>query len=96
MPGWQITLIALGAAVVAATAAVLLDRARAARRAASAGPGPDQGQGQGQARHPPIPCTSATPRTRPHPITSWVCVRSGQTSQTSQPGGCMRFWHIDR
>ena len=36
MPGWQITLIALGAALVAATAAVLLDRARAARRAASA------------------------------------------------------------
>jgi hypothetical protein len=36
MPGWQVTLIALGAAVVAATAAVLLDRARAARRGASA------------------------------------------------------------
>jgi hypothetical protein len=36
MPGWQITLIALGAALVAATAAVRLDRARAARRAASA------------------------------------------------------------
>jgi hypothetical protein len=36
MPGWQITLIALGAALVAATAAVLLDRARTARRAASA------------------------------------------------------------
>jgi hypothetical protein len=38
MPGWQITLIALGAALVAATAAVLLDRARAARRAALAIP----------------------------------------------------------
>jgi uncharacterized membrane protein YozB (DUF420 family) len=36
MPGWQITLIALGAALVAAAAAVLLDRARAAHRAASA------------------------------------------------------------
>jgi hypothetical protein len=36
MPGWQITLIALGAALIAAAAAVLLDRARAARRAASA------------------------------------------------------------
>jgi hypothetical protein len=36
MPGWQITLIALGAAVVAATVAVRLDRAWAARRAASA------------------------------------------------------------
>jgi hypothetical protein len=33
-PGWQITLIALGSALVAATAAVLLDRARTARRAA--------------------------------------------------------------
>ena len=32
MPGWQITLIAAGAAVLAAVAAVLLDRARAARR----------------------------------------------------------------
>jgi hypothetical protein len=32
MPGWQITLIAAGAALVAATIAVLLDRARAARR----------------------------------------------------------------
>ena len=36
MPGWQIALIALGAALLAAAAAVLLDRARAARRAASA------------------------------------------------------------
>jgi hypothetical protein len=32
MPGWQIVLIAIAAAVVAATAAVFLDRARAARR----------------------------------------------------------------
>jgi hypothetical protein len=36
MAGWQITLIALGAALLAAAAAVLLDRARAAHRAASA------------------------------------------------------------
>jgi hypothetical protein len=36
MAGWQITLIALGAALVAAIAAVLLDRALAVRRAASA------------------------------------------------------------
>ena len=34
MPGWQITLIAVGAALVAAAIAVLLDRARAARRTA--------------------------------------------------------------
>jgi len=32
MAGWQITLIAVGAALLAATAAVLLDRARAAHR----------------------------------------------------------------
>jgi hypothetical protein len=32
MPGWQIALIALGAALVATVAAVLLDRARLARR----------------------------------------------------------------
>ena len=32
MPGWQIALIAIGAALVAATVAVLLDRAWAARR----------------------------------------------------------------
>jgi hypothetical protein len=32
MPGWQIALIAVGAAVLAATAAVLLDRARTAHR----------------------------------------------------------------
>jgi len=31
MPGWQIVLIAVGAALAAAVAAVLLDRARAAR-----------------------------------------------------------------
>jgi hypothetical protein len=31
-PAWQITLIAIAAALVTATAAVLLDRARAARR----------------------------------------------------------------
>jgi hypothetical protein len=36
MAGWQITLIALGAALVAAAAAVLLDRALAIRRAAPA------------------------------------------------------------
>lgn len=34
MAGWQITLIALGAALVVATAAVLLDRTRVARRSA--------------------------------------------------------------
>jgi hypothetical protein len=32
MPGWQIALIAVGAALLAATVAVLLERARAARR----------------------------------------------------------------
>ena len=32
MPGWQITLIAAAAAVLAAVAAVLLDRARTARQ----------------------------------------------------------------
>jgi hypothetical protein len=32
MPGWQIALIAIGAALLAATAAVLVDRARAAHR----------------------------------------------------------------
>lgn len=35
MPGWQITLIAVAAALVAAAAAVFLDRARASRRPAS-------------------------------------------------------------
>jgi len=35
MPGWQITLIAVAAGLVAATAAVVLDRARASRRAPS-------------------------------------------------------------
>jgi hypothetical protein len=32
MPGWQITLIAVGAALLAATAAILLDRARTAHQ----------------------------------------------------------------
>ena len=36
MPGWQITLITASAALLAATAAVVLDRARASRRSASA------------------------------------------------------------
>jgi len=36
MPGWQIALIAVGAALLAATVAVLADRARAARRDAIA------------------------------------------------------------
>ena len=36
MPGWQITLIAVAAALAAATTAVFLDRARAGRRPASA------------------------------------------------------------
>ena len=34
MPGWQIALIAVGAALLAATVAVLLDRARGSRRTA--------------------------------------------------------------
>ena len=37
MPGWQITLIAAAAAVAAATLAVLVDRARAARQTTVAG-----------------------------------------------------------
>jgi hypothetical protein len=36
MPGWQITLIAVGAALLAAALAVVLDRAWAARRRATA------------------------------------------------------------
>jgi hypothetical protein len=36
MTGWQITLIAAGAAVVAAAVAILLDRTLATHRAASA------------------------------------------------------------
>ena len=35
-PGWQIALIAIGAALVAATAAVLMERARSARRQVNA------------------------------------------------------------
>jgi hypothetical protein len=35
MPGWQIALIAVGAALVTAIAAVILDRMLAARRSAS-------------------------------------------------------------
>jgi len=38
MPGWQITLIAAGAAVAAAIAAVLADRAWTARRSGTRGP----------------------------------------------------------
>ena len=37
MPGWQITLIAVGAALVAAVLAVLADRARSARRRSAIG-----------------------------------------------------------
>jgi hypothetical protein len=37
MPGWQITLIALAAALAAATAAVVLDRVRASHRSAATG-----------------------------------------------------------
>ena len=36
MPGWQITLIAVGAALAAAAMAILLDRAWAARKARAA------------------------------------------------------------
>jgi len=36
MPGWQIALIAVGAALLAAVLAVLLDRTRAARRSLAA------------------------------------------------------------
>jgi len=40
MTGWQVTLIAAGAALVAAVAAVLADRAWAARRNGARGAGP--------------------------------------------------------
>ena len=36
MPGWQITLVAVGAALLAATVAVILDRARTIHRHAAA------------------------------------------------------------
>jgi hypothetical protein len=36
MPGWQITLIAVGAALAGAALAILLDRALAARKAHAA------------------------------------------------------------
>jgi hypothetical protein len=36
MPGWQITLIAIGAALLAAAVALILDRAWIARRHATA------------------------------------------------------------
>ena len=36
MPGWQITLIAIGAALLVAAVALLLDRARIARRRSTA------------------------------------------------------------
>jgi len=39
MPGWQIVLIAAGAALVAAVAAVLADRVWAARQSGASGPG---------------------------------------------------------
>jgi hypothetical protein len=38
MPGWKIAVIAVAAALVAAVAAVLFDRARAARRRLIASP----------------------------------------------------------
>jgi hypothetical protein len=38
MPGWQITLIAVGAALAAAVLAVLIDRARSGRVRPAAGP----------------------------------------------------------
>lgn len=38
MPGWQITLIAVGAALVAAVLAVVADRARSARRRPAVAP----------------------------------------------------------
>jgi hypothetical protein len=37
MPGWQITLIAVAAALVAATSAVFLDRVRTSHRSAATG-----------------------------------------------------------
>ena len=48
MPGWQITLIAIGAALVAAVLAIIADRARSARRrsaVAAAGNAPAQVSG---------------------------------------------------
>ena len=38
MPGWQITLIAVGAALAAAVLAVMADRARSARKRSAAAP----------------------------------------------------------
>lgn len=56
MPGWQITLIAVAAALVAGVLAVLADRARAARKRLAAAPQPAavpaQGAGPAQAAVP--------------------------------------------
>ena len=60
MPGWQIALIALAAALCAATVAVVLDRARPARPVpASAAPGPRPGSRRGPGR------TGRTPTAAP-------------------------------
>jgi len=55
MPGWQIALIAIGAALLAATVAVLVDRARAARARPISRPPEPSRQATGDARPQPGP-----------------------------------------
>ena len=63
MPGWQITLIALGAALAAAAVAVLADRARAARlQANAAATGARRSTSSGPARSGSATNTVVTPR----------------------------------
>jgi hypothetical protein len=66
MAAWQITLIALGAALFTATAAVLLYRALAARTAASAATAYTDGEREGAHRTTSLPQASAG-RREPEP-----------------------------
>jgi hypothetical protein len=65
MPGWQIALIAVGAALLAATVAVLVDRARAAHRktitAAACQPGQQMVPGRDQQTDPALPGRTTLP-----------------------------------
>jgi len=54
MPGWQITLIAAGAALLAAAVAVLLDRARAARQRVTQPPRTTRSPGAAPGTAPPL------------------------------------------
>ena len=95
MPGWQITLIAVGAALLAAVMAVLADRARAARRPDRHGRLSHARRPDGTARRPGPGCRSGGSQTSRSKRT-WPRWKAGSLPGHPADGTPARAWCAGR